>query len=272
MRGRTRYFPWFSDNVQHRAYATVDQFLRSDDGRTVTAAEVPSLRLGTMPRPLHISPNHILLGMRTWLNGWIHFYATKGEEDRANALRNFQRIFVEVPPTQSAPTSSFVTDDDSSDGEDVVDEGVVVSRSSFQDGTPADAGLRLEQGPRMDSTHKDLPHVSITPNHHHPHEAVKLRTPADEVCSTMNATLSPADAPTDRQEDGRRDHSGITWAKMRAKYGKKRACEDMPHESELAKNLKCPNDAIVVSIVHSWLRTTTYIRLPISTDRGYTIG
>ena len=171
MRGRTRYFPWFSDDVQRRAYATVDQFLRSDDGRTVTAAEVPSLRLSTMPRPLHISPNHTLLGMRTWLNGWIHLYATKGDEGRANVLRNFQRVFVEVPPTQSAPTSSFVTNDGSSNGEDAVDEGIIVSQSSFQDKTPAHAGLRLEQGPRMDSTHKDLPYVSFTPNHRHPYEA-----------------------------------------------------------------------------------------------------
>ena len=204
-----------------------------------------------MPRPLHISPNHTLLGMRTWLNGWIHFYATKGEEGRANALRNFHRLFVEVPPTQPAPTSSFATNDASSDWEDVVDEEVVVSRSSSQDEKPADAGLRLDQGPRMDSTHKDLPYASITPNHRPPYKASQQRKPADEVCSTLNTTPSPADAPTDRQKDGRRDHSGITWAKMRENYGKKPSCGDMPQESELPENTRCPNGAIVVSIVHS---------------------
>ncbi|KAG7006079.1 hypothetical protein G7Y79_00016g040640 [Physcia stellaris] len=222
VQGETRFFPWFSDSLQHRAYATVDQFLRSDDGRTITAAEAPSLRLGTMPRPLHISPNHTLLGMRTWLNGWIHFYATKGDEDRANGLRNLQRVYVEVPSTQRGPTTATVPDDDYSDGDDAVDETVVVGRSSFQHGTPADKGLIRDSGPKMDSTNQDLPNV------------------------TMNATAIPADAPTDRQEDERRDHSGITWAKMREKYGKKRACEDAPQKSELLENTRCPTGAIVV--------------------------
>ena len=249
MQGETRLFPWFSDSLQHRAYATVDQFLRSDNGRTITAAEAPSLRLGTMPRPLHISPNHTLLGMRTWLNGWIHFYATKGDEDRANALRNLQRVYVEVPSTQRGPTTATVPDDDYSDGDDAVDEAVVVGRSSFQDGTPADTGLIRDPGPRLDSTNQDLPNVYVNPNHRRPHEALRQCTHADEVCSTMNATRSPADAPTDRQENEHRDHSGITWAKMREKYGKKRACEDSPQKSELLENTRCSNGATVVSIL-----------------------
>lgn len=75
--------------------------------------------------------------MHTWLNGWIHFCATKGDEDRANRLRHFEKNFIDVLPTQSGPTSSSVTDDDSLDGDDVTDEAVVIRRISFQDGISA---------------------------------------------------------------------------------------------------------------------------------------
>ena len=185
MQGKTKHFPWFSDTLQYRAYSTVHKFLHRDDGITITAVEISSLRLGTMPRPLHISANNTLLGMRTWLNGWIHFYATKGDEDRANGLRQLQGLLIEVPPTKSLPTSSSVMDDASSDVDDIMNEDVVV----------------------------------------------------------LN---------TGRQDNGRLDPSKITWAQMREKYGKKRAGEDLPQESEMPENTRYPNNgATVVSIVHS---------------------
>lgn len=229
----------------------MEQFLHRDDRKTVYPVEDPSLGLSTMPRPLQMSPNHTMLKMRTWLNGWIHFYATNADEDRANRLRNFQRLFIEVPLTKLTPTSSSSDYEDTLDEDEATDEAVNLGQTSFEDELLADVGLRHDPKPRPDSTNPGLSNVSNAPNIHHPYQEPGQRRPAEEARITMNATPLLTDAPVDRRENERRDYLKLTWKQMREKHGMKGACQDLTQESEVLEKKKSPNSAIVVSVLHS---------------------